>query len=327
MQTIHIQSEPHSEKGSEPRSEQLKVTLLSLGARLAGIRFSNKELALSYSDTEKFKTDPFYLGASIGPITNRIANSSLTVHNESFSLPANEGINCLHSGGNGFDKLDWSIIEQSESHVVFELDFNLVDVGMSGMLKTQVIYRVTGHKLTVEYKAQCDQDTYVNTTNHVYFNLSGHSLDESNRTISDHQFRLYAQNFVAVDEYAIPNGTTTPIDSPLAYSINDDCPHKALEGSVDHHFNTDAMNDVDMKLMLEAKSNESGIQMRVNSNSPGFQFYTAKHLGKPFTASGGFCVETQYAPDAINQSAFFSPLLKSGEPRKQITEYCFSVDR
>ncbi len=323
MQNIQIRSASPHKKGSET----LVVTLHSFGARITNIQFDNKELALTYPDKAQFETDQFYLGASIGPITNRISRSTLKVHDQLFTLPSNESSNCLHSGSGGFDLLDWPIVAKSDSQVVFELDYDLANIGMHGTLTTQITYRIDHNKLTVEYNTVCDQDTYVNTTNHVYFNLSGQSVGEQNRPINDHVFTLYGDHFVDVDDSGIPTGITTPIESPLTYSIDSSCKYTALSGSVDHHFNVQENDDLSMKLMLEARSTASKVQLRVTSNSPGYQFYTSAHLGKPFSQSGGFCVETQYAPDAINQQSFYSPLLQAGKPRTQITTFGFSIEK
>ena len=45
------------------------------------------------------------------------------------------------------------------------------------------------------------------------------------------------------------------------------------------------------------------------------------HYG-PF---GGFCLETQHYPDAINQPAFPSPVLRQGEQLHETTIYRFRV--
>jgi aldose 1-epimerase len=77
--------------------------------------------------------------------------------------------------------------------------------------------------------------------------------------------------------------------------------------------------------MINVVSPSSGIGLTVSSNSPGFQFYTGKFLSAPFAPSGGFCVETQLAPDAINQTNFYSPLLQPNQQREQITRYQFAL--
>jgi len=89
-------------------SGALQVSLLGLGARISHIRFHGYELALSYADDGQhqyaWQQDEFYLGASIGPITNRIAKGQLSVNGATFQLPINHQGHSLHGGGIGFDK-------------------------------------------------------------------------------------------------------------------------------------------------------------------------------------------------------------------------------
>ncbi len=295
------------------QSKQLSVSLLPYGARICSVQYAGQELALGYSDPERYRTDPYYLGASIGPITNRIANGQLTISGENFQLPRNEAEHCLHSGGQGFDNRLWSVIEQSTTHCRMQLIYELADVGMRGELEVIADYRVDGRRLLIDYTVLASQDTYVNTTNHVYLNLGGDD-------ISDHTFELYGQGFVVPDNENIPTGKIRTIVAPQQYSLDD---FRMFDGGVDHHFHVKD-NDAEMALMCQAKSHSTGIALTVRSNSPGYQFYTGRFLGSPFGPSGGFCIETQYAPDAINQTGFYAPLLLEGVARAQKTVFEFT---
>jgi|EP01043_Picozoa_sp_COSAG02_P002381 aldose 1-epimerase len=60
--------------------------------------------------------------------------------------------------------------------------------------------------------------------------------------------------------------------------------------------------------------------MSLFANTPGVQFYTGNFLdgvdgkaGAKYEKHHGFCLETQYYPDSINQPQFPSCLLKPGE--------------
>jgi len=253
---------------------RLTVDLLDFGARIAGIRFNDVPVALGYENLCDYQNDAYYIGASIGPISNRLANAQLSINGQRFSLPANEGANCLHSGGRGFD------------------------------------YTVHRGALTIEYLSHTDTDTYINLTNHVYFNLSGRR-----QTIADHRFDLFAKSWLNVDKTNIPTGEIIKANSPIKYQLKQSSERDV--DIVDHHF--EVGQDRLMKLMLKAHSPTTGIGLEVRGTSPGFQFYDGHYLDKPFISNQGFSVETQYAPDAINQKNFYSPLLTAGELRNQIT--------
>ncbi|MFT5571987.1 MAG: aldose 1-epimerase [Cryomorphaceae bacterium] len=296
--------------------EQLTVSLLNYGARITAIEFDGKAVALGYKQIEEYLTDAYYMGATIGPITNRIAKARLQVNNDGFELPTNEGNNCLHSGGKqGFDKQTWKVNSQSDQAVEFELQYDLAKIGMRGRLKTLAHYSVAQGALTVEYISTASRVCYINLTNHVYLNLSG---DCNNSNIQDHQFELFATSFVNVDSENIPTGSLSKLAEPLKYSLGDKPPYPEFAGLCDHHFN------VQGPLMMRAESKHSGIKLEVRGNSPGFQFYTGKFLASPFSASAGFCVETQLSPDAINQRNFYAPLLTPAEARRQTSVYTFS---
>ncbi len=317
MQTISI------------NSNELRVSLIPLGARIVDIEFSGHGLSLRYNRLDDYNNDVFYLGASVGPIANRIADASITIEGQHFSLPKNEGHNCLHSGGVGFDTKLWSLVEHTQSQAVFELSYDLADIGMVGILNTQAIYRIEGNQLNIEYRTRCDHTTYVNTTNHVYLNLSGHHSESDNKAINDHEFECYGDSYVIVDEQNIPTGQVTNFEAPLHCNINDSSPtagaNKEFEGHADHHFNVQNSDHAEQTTrMAKITSKISNIALEVFGNSPGYQLYTGAFLTEPFATSGGFCIETQCAPDAINQPGLFSPLLIKDQLRIQKTAFIFT---
>jgi len=303
----------------------LTVDLLDYGARICDINFNGSQLALGYDTAAHYRNDPYYLGATIGPITNRIANGQLTVGGELLQMPQNEGPNTLHSGGSGFDKQTWQLESNSPNQVCYRLDYDMTLSGLKGQVTTWAIYRVTEGRLVVKYRSYSDTDCYINLTNHVYLNLDGLGTQRS-ADITRHQFEVRADSYIEVDEHSLPTGEIKPIAKPFLYTI-DNSPYQDFEGLCDHHFNIGDPNLNTVNSMLVARSLTSGIQLEVSSDSPGFQFYTGKYLSEPFTSSGGFCVETQLAPNAINQANFYSPLLNAGEHREQTTHFEFKYTR
>ncbi len=301
--------------------KNLSVTLSDYGARIIAIDFKGESLALGYDTKEKYLADQFYLGASIGPITNRIAHGKLSIHEQEFQMPCNEGKHSLHSGGVGFDKLIWQLKSQQSNSLCYELDFDLETVGLAGKLNVLARYAAHNGALSISYTSQCDTDTYINLTNHVYLNLNGNG--NSGGDVLNHRFNLLADSFVDVDGESIPNGKTIGLKSPFEYSLSTPSVSQ-LDGACDHHFNAKPSPESKKREIFNCISPSSSISLSVLSNSPGFQFYTGRFLSEPFAGSAGFCVETQLAPDAINQTNFESPLLLANEVREQVTEYHFS---
>ena len=302
--------------------KNLSVTLSDYGARIIAIDFKGESLALGYDTKEQYLADRFYLGASIGPITNRIAHGRLSIHGQEFQMPCNEGKHTLHSGGVGFDKLIWQLKSQQSDSVCYSLEYDLNTVGLRGQLTVLANYAVRNGALSISYAAQCDTDTYINLTNHVYLNLNGNG--NKGGDVLNHRFHLLADSFVDVDSESIPNGKVIELKSPFSYSLSSPSLNQ-FNGACDHHFNTmPSSTKSDKREIFTCISPSSGISLKVVSNSPGFQFYTGRFLSEPFACSAGFCVETQLAPDAINQANFESPLLKANQVREQVTEFHFS---
>jgi len=296
----------------------LVVDLLDYGARIVQINFNQRKLACAYDALDDYASDSFYLGATIGPITNRIAKGQLTIGEQRFQMPLNEGENTLHSGGNGLDKEFWLLESNNTNAAIFRLEYDLTKAGLAGTLEVRAQYSVNNGALRIVYATRCTQDTFVNLSNHVYLNLSG-----ENRRINDHKFEVLADSFVQVDTSGIPTGAVTDLDAVISYAIDSYSNHPEFEGSVDHHFNVGDPHSRDLRPMLKAFSQTSDIQLEVSGSSSGFQFYTGEFLSSPFEASSGFCVETQLAPDAINQPNFFAPILRAGQTQQQVTEYSF----
>ena len=72
--------------------------------------------------------------------------------------------------------------------------------------------------------------------------------------------------------------------------------------------------------------------MECFTDLPGVQFYAGNNIGEKkgknkaaYKNRCGFCLETQFYPNSINQDGFASPILKAGESFESVTAYRFSV--
>ena len=72
--------------------------------------------------------------------------------------------------------------------------------------------------------------------------------------------------------------------------------------------------------------------MRVDSTMPGMHFYTANYVSVDHPGKGGctygprhgFCLETQFYPDAIHHENFPSPILEAGKVYNHSTVFSFN---
>lgn len=322
-------------------SSSNSVTIISYGAAITSIVIHDKngqpvDICLGYNTLEEYINNGGYLGACIGRVGNRIGNSSFTLNGHVYNLAANDGVNHLHGGPKGFDKqlFDAEVLPGSVRFTRVSPDG---EENYPGNLRVFVEYRFTeDNELKLIYTAVADANTVVNLTNHTYFNLSG----EADGSILDHQMQIFASAFTENDQGCLPTGILldvagTPFDFRTAKTIGQDIgaddQQLTYAGGYDHNYVLDKTDDKAFDKVAVASSPKTGISMEVYTDKPGMQFYSGNFLegqpGKSGTAykkRSGFCLETQYFPNAMACKNFPSPILRGGEEYHFMTSYRFS---
>ncbi len=313
----------------------MSAVVLTLGATLQSIVVPDKDgkpvdVCLGYDTPGEYLSNTGYFGACIGRNANRIGGAAFELGGVKYALDANEGLNQLHGGANGFDRKFWDV-EITPDAAVFRCAAGHLESGFPGRIETRVKYSLDGENgLTIEYTARCDEDTVVNLTNHCYFNLSGHDSGD----ILDHVVTIHADSYTPADDQSIPTGETagvggTPLDFRQGRILRAgiDSPEFAPFAGYDHNFVTSGAG---FREVASATSPETGIGMRVITTLEGMQLYTGNHItpragkrGARYSERGGFCMETQHFPDAVNKPSFPSPVLKKGETFSEKTCYRF----
>lgn len=321
----------------------MKVTVINYGAIITEICVPDKngnfnDVVLGYDKLNLYEENPFFFGCVVGPNANRIRNAELIINDKCFSLLQNEGVNNLHSSNyTGYHKRIWSA---SLLHNGVRFSINDADgsSGFPGNKKASVSYRLTNkNELIIDYEISCDRDTIINPTNHTYFNLAGH--DSGN--VLHQMIKINASNYLPVDDQLIPTGeicsvSGTPFNFKKQHSIglriNASDDQLRIGGGYDHNFNIDGYNGK-LKPAAVVVSPKTGRVMRVLTDLPGIQFYSGNGLkegivGKNNAVYGkhqGFCLETQFYPDAVNHPEFISPIFGSDNPYKSRTVYQFDI--
>ncbi len=298
----------------------MEVDVLNFGCTIRNIFVPDKDgnkvdVVLGYDDYKEYFDNNCFLGVAVGPSANRIANAKYSIDGKEYILPINDGPNNLHSDmNNGFHKRVWDA-EEGDNYVKFSLDAEDGDLGFSGNRHFEITYTLTDdNALSLHYHATSDARTLINMTNHTYFNLSGKG------SCLDHTLKMNCSAYTPViDSAAIPTGEIasvqgTPFDflqeKTIGKDIEADNEQLKFVGGYDHNFVIDNA-DGTRRIFATVASPETGITMQCSTTLPGVQLYTGNFLthgngkgGVAYDKRDGFCLETQFYPDSINQAGF-----------------------
>ena len=290
-----------------------------------------RNVALSWADPERYIKHPIYLGALVGRLANRVKNGRFTLDNVTYQLLINDRkTNSLH-GGFGISGRLWQVKKHTANELILTLESLHGDGGFPGNLQISARYSISDdHKLSLEITAVPDRKTVADFTSHVYLNLDG----EGNGDCSDHTITLKAPRRTAVDQMLIPTGETPEV-SGTAYDLQKprsfaDIRKDFAEGLDDNYCLQNSCGIwTDAAAVVTAK--ESGIRLTLSTDRPGVQFYMANCLqNKPgksgnYVKFGGFCLETQNYPDAVNRPEFPSPVITPEQPYSSRTVWAFDT--
>ncbi|NIY74028.1 galactose mutarotase [Thalassospira sp. HF15] len=319
-------------------SPQIRVLVSALGARLCEVYLKDPEdgnetsIAVNLADDAAYLDQDSYIGAVCGRYANRIEAARFPDQNgKMVQLAANEGETHLHGGPDGFDRRVWTISDQTDRSVTFELTSPDGDQGYPGTMTAQATYSlVADDRIRLEITATCDQPCPVNMTSHAYWNLRG-KFDQS---AADHVLQINADQWLPVDDKLIPDG---PAQNVAGTGYNFQKPAKisanlpnAKQG-YDHNFClTGARGDLRQIATLSAP--DSNRSIKLFSTEAGLQFYLSQHFneamktenGVSLHPSGGIALEPQTYPNSPNREDFPSPWLKPGETYRHVIEWEFS---
>ncbi|UDQ97719.1 aldose epimerase family protein [Lentisphaerota bacterium WC36G] len=330
-------------------SNKMEVAIINYGAAIQRVSTPDKDgnfddIILGFNTVAEYEADGSSQGAVVGRVGNRIAFGKFTLNGVEYTLPQNNdpaGIPCcLHGGIKGFDWVVW----EAEAHIIdgqptLTLSYLSEDgeEGFPGNLTVLIHYTLTDdNTLTVEYHAISDKDTPINLTNHGYFNLKG----EGAGSVYDHELQIYFDQYTPVNTGLIPTGEihsveNTPYDfttmEKIGTRIEDDFEQLEIGAGYDMFYYCGS-DDKTLKQAADVYEPTTGRTMSIWTTEPGVQFYSANFLdgaigknGQPHLRREAFCLETQHAPDSVNQPNFPSTILKADEEFYSRTDYVFGV--
>ena len=314
----------------------MKVHISNYGARITRIIYhdifmKDKDMVAGYNDDSEFVTnDNPYFNATIGRVANRIKGSTFLLNGKNYNLDANDGKNSLHGGNTGFDKKFWNA-EYSGGKLKMSYLSPDGECGYPGNLNVSVTFDLNDNdELEIVYNYTSDKDTFVNLTNHAYFNLSGFESD-----IENHFLKINADKYTQTDKQLIPVSEKDAIDTPFDFKnlkmIGKDinCDNEDLKNGngYDHNFILNNHNYEDC--VAQAFSPLTQICLKVYTDMPCIQLYTGNGLDTKgreyYTKRMAFCLETQFAPDYINGVNAGMYVVHAGTEYTHRTKYAFSI--
>ncbi|RKY08451.1 MAG: galactose-1-epimerase [Planctomycetota bacterium] len=300
------------------------------------------DVVQGYDTLDGYIQDTAHFGAIVGRVGNRTANGKFTLDGVEYTLAKNErGVNHLHGGTIGFDKVVWDASQVRAADAVgVKLTYLSKDgeEGYPGNLTCTVTYYLTNDdELKIEYEVTTDKPTVHNVTHHGYFNLAG----EGSGDILSHELMIDAASITPVDENLIPTGELMPVagtpfdfnqSTAIGARINQDDEQLKFGRGYDHNW---VLNNYDgsCRKVCVLYNPKSGRVMETHTTEPGLQFYSGNFLDGTITGKGGkvyehryaLCLETQHFPDSANHPQFPSIVLRPGETYKSTTVFKFST--
>ena len=322
------------------KNNHIEVEILNYGGIIRKIlmkdRYGNMEnIVLSMESIEEYEEYSPYFGAIVGRNAGRIAEARFEIDGGLYELSKNSGNNNIHGGISNFSHKVWSSKSwQDGERGIVELTLVSPDgeEGFPGNLQVKVRYILQGNELVIKYFAKTDKKTFLNMTNHSYFNLSG----DRKRDVLEHHLRVNADKFIEVQEETLPV-RISPVEGgafdfrdgkELKKSLNSKEEQiEIVGGGLDHPF---VLKD---RAGVVLADRESGRKLEVSTTENSVVIYSGNYLQDvktlktpKFKKYDGIAFETQNYPDVINFLKEKANLIDVDKPYSQETKYKFILE-
>ncbi|TQS78933.1 MAG: galactose mutarotase [Methanomethylophilus alvi] len=306
---------------------EISCSVITYGAALQSLTVPDREgfytdVALGYQTASEYESRHGRMGAVIGRFANRIAYGRFPFEGRTVELSKNRGPDHIHGGFRGFDRRIWHIDESGEDHAVLSIRSADGEEGYPGNLEASVRYTVSEEGLRIDYLAHSDADTVCSLTNHSYFNLAG----QGNGDVSGHTLRIGASRYLPSGDRSLPTGEIVAVDgTPMDFREP-----RSLGARLRKYGGYDCCYLLDGEDAAEVSCGDTGITMKLRTDLPALQFYTAEGLkpctgkdGASYGKRSGLCLETEFCPDTPNHGNFPSCVLHAGEEYRHYASFSF----
>ncbi len=322
----------------------IRVVIINLGATIVSIDVPDRaglagNIVAGFADEDRYRQNQHYLGCIVGRYANRIGGGRFLLDGNPVQLSVNDGTNHLHGGVEGFHRQVWDLHSRidngKEVGIVLEYLSRDGEEGYPGNCRVRVTYILDdAGRLSIAYEAVTDKKTPVNLSNHSYFNLTAFETP----VIDDHLLRVNAARFTEKNGCNLPSGRIVPVEGTALdflepRRIGEMIGDLPVDRGYDHNYVIDREHGGELVPAAELYDPRSGRRLRVLTDQPGIQVYTANwwdgtipgRQGRRYVQHGAVALETQAFPDSPNHPGFPDTLLVPGAVYRTKTIFEFST--
>ena len=281
-----------------------------------------------------------FIGCVVGRYANRIADGKFVIDSIVYNVPKNNNGQSLHGGLKGLDQVVWNVDTVGSDMIRLSYLSPDGEEGYPGNLAIQMTYSLTAdNAFKIEYSATTDKSTFVNLSNHSFFNLKG----EGNGTINDHLLTINADSITPIDSVMIPTGELMSVDGTpfdfrhaqlIGQRVNEENEQLKNGSGYDHNWVLNTKGDIH-QVCATLESPVTGIVLNVYTDEPGIQVYCGNFLDGTLTGKkntiynfrASVCLETQKYPDTPNKADWPTAVVRPGEKYQSHCIYKFSVHK
>jgi aldose 1-epimerase len=315
-----------------------KLNLCSFGASIYKITYkddSNNEklLNLTNENIEDFLSSSSYYGKTIGRVSGRLFGSYFKVLDQTYPLKLTKGqSSMLHGGEKGIPFQNFSLksedITDNAAKITFYYYSPDKEEGFPGNLDLFVSYELNNDdQIVIEYNATSDQNTLLNLTNHIYFNLS-----PDFETIDSHELMLNANQYILFESDFQFKGVAS-VDQTLFDFREMKSPSllsNSLKQTKQRGIDTIFLVPKGSNFIAKLEHPRSSIGLNVYSTYPAVVVYTHQYPSKKKLigvdddgAYKGITFECEFEPAGVYSDDLNSAILKKNEPYQESIVFQF----
>ena len=321
----------------------IRCRLCSFGASIVSVEVPDARgdflnVALSPTSFEGGAVDPALAGRTIGPCCGRVKDGAISIDGREYLLEKNEGRNHLHGGSSGCAYQNWRGEQLSPSHARFQLVLPDGLAGYPGNRTIQADYTASDGRLQVVYTVETDRPTYLNMTNHAYWDLSGRFDGSAMRQTLE----------IAADRYVRNSTDQSLLDIVPAIGGAFDFTAPAVPADRLREYPEDEQlilgNGFDNYLILSDElrgawgfaarmsSPDSGIRMTIHTDQPAVVLYTGGGLdgrtrinGESAGPGRALALEAQGMPDPFHLNGSRADIVRPGSQWRRTIRWSFDL--